>query len=378
MAYLTDLFSMDLFQRMRDERYIRIQQHPTEPLAIANYSELAQFDRLWNEVTLNCRGLIWDYQKGRIVARGFRKFFNWDDASQQYPPHGPVLRSPKMDGSLGILYQDPAGTWAVATRGSFTSDQALWASEALRDSLGVGGGIYLDDLRPGFSYLVEIIYPENRIVVNYGDARRLVLLDVLDTATGKADLDEFDRVLWVDKVERKYFPNGFSDSFGHDIPEGEEGFVVYWPGKDFRVKMKSAEYIELHRAIFSLSERTIWQALGDGKNTEEICVKLPDEFHDWVKGVAETLQVEALRITIDARREFRETLQRVVPEYYDGAPLTDARAQHRKAFAQLAAKSPMRTYLFMLYDGKDIEQAVWKTLRPVGNKTVTTISEDVA
>jgi RNA ligase len=371
MAYLTDLFPMELFQKMQDEKYVRIQQHPTEPYAIANYSELAQFDREWNEVTLNCRGLIYNYKTNEVVARGFRKFFNWDDSSQPYPPHGPVLRSPKMDGSLGILYQPQGGTWAVATRGSFASDQAEWATDYLYIQDAVLWD--LNDLRPGYSYLVEIIYPENRIVVNYADQKRLVLLDVLNTATGKSDLEEFERVEWLDKVERIYFPNGFSDSFGHDIPEGEEGFVVYWPSKDYRVKMKSAEYIELHRAIFSLSERTIWQALGDGKTVEDICVNLPDEFHGWVKRVAYELMQAADRVYLDAKREFNYISHLI--RHLDKSLF---REDNRKAFAAKAANSPLRAYLFMLYDDKDIKNAIWKTLRPVGNKTVSTISEDVA
>jgi len=35
----------------------------------------------------------------------------------------------------------------------------------------------------------------------------------------------------------------------------------------------------------------------------------------------------------------------------------------------------------MIYDGKDesiISEAIWKTLKPVGNKTIVTQSEDVA
>ena len=46
--------------------------------------------------------------------------------------------------------------------------------------------------KPGKTYLFEIIYPENRIVVDYGDYKGLVLIDVIDNETGKSDLQEFD------------------------------------------------------------------------------------------------------------------------------------------------------------------------------------------
>lgn len=365
MVALFDLFDGALYVQMRDEGYIRRQIHPTLPLAILNYSEKAQYEQRWNDVTLNCRGLIYNYETNEVVARGFKKFFNWDDSSQPYPPSGPVLRMPKMDGSLGILYLNPNHLWAVATRGSFASLQATVGTDILY-GLADKGEIDLADLKPDRSYLTEIIFPQNRIVVDYGDQERLTLLDVLDTATGKADLDEFDRVYWLDKVERLYLPGGFGDTMVEDVPEGEEGFVFYWPVRDYRVKMKAAAYLELHRMIFSLSERSVWQRLGDGETTDDIAMKLPDEFHGWVKDVAERLIKERNKIVTEVTKEFRALVKNM--------KIDDT----RKQFAAKASQSPNRAYLFMLYDGNDISDAVWKTLKPVGGKTVTTISEDVA
>src|ERR1700744_3758974 len=99
-----DLLDQDLYSRMLEEKFIRVQRHPFSSLCIVNYTEQAQYQREWNEVTLNCRGLIWDFIEEEVISRPFPKFFNWDDSSQPYPPTGPVMRMPKMDGSLGILY----------------------------------------------------------------------------------------------------------------------------------------------------------------------------------------------------------------------------------------------------------------------------------
>ena len=370
--HIADLFDQEELLAMRLGGYVREQTHPTLPLSIVNYSEKAQFERVWNEVTLNCRGLIYDRQTREVIARGFRKFFNWDEMMAGTLPSGPVLRSPKMDGSLGILYTTGQESrsdgvsgpweWSVATRGSFASDQAQWATKFLNEH----DFEYWDlsDLNPEKSYLVEIIYPENRIVVNNGDQERLVLLDVLDTATGKSDLDEFDRVYWIDKVDRKLYGSGFDGSFVHDIPEGEEGFVIYWPHYDFRVKMKAAEYLELHRMIFSLSERSVWERLGAGETVQEICEKLPDEFHQWVNDVALRLYTQLHEVMMQTHHDYRMILQTVPVD--------------RRDFALKAKAFPTKTYLFMMHDGKEIGPAIWKTLKPAGGKTVTTISEDVA
>lgn len=363
-------------QNAINDKLVNRQVHPTLPLVIFNYTNACQFRQEWNDVTVQCRGLIYDYETDEVVARPFKKFFNWDDSRQPYPPKGPVLRSPKMDGSLGILYRSGPESVSVATRGSFTSDQAQWATQHLAREGLLGGVDWADLYLDHFTYLVEIIFPENRIVVNYGDQQRLTLIDVIDIETGKSDLAEFDRVYWLDKVERKLFPDGFKDTMASDIPDGEEGFVFYWPEKDYRVKMKAAEYLELHRAIFSLSERSIWHMLGDGKTVAEICEPLPDEFHAWANEVATRLLAEADKIIADVRREFGRVMVNI-PLHHDLSTPEAVRDQ-RKAFAQEAAKSPMKSLLFMLYDHKDITDAIWKSLYPAGNKAVTTISEDVA
>jgi RNA ligase len=352
-----DIFDSALFSKMLNEGYIRTQTNVDGSLTIANYSEKAQFAREWNDVTLNCRGLIFRTDTKEVVARGFKKFFNWDDSSQPYPPTGPCLRAPKMDGSLGILYWT-GDDWKIATRGSFTSDQAIKATKMLREQA------FLEPLEDK-TYLFEIIYPENRIVVDYGQEEKLVLLDVLDTATGKADLAEFDTFEWPHKVEKISMP-GFQDTMASDIPSGEEGFVFYWPVKDFRVKMKAAEYIELHRMIFGLSARSVWQRMGDGETVEEIAEMLPDEFHPWVKEIGEGLKREADALRHNILQENSRIASKMENQF------------SRKEFALKAVTSPHKAYLFMLLDGKDINAEIWKSLRPAGNIGVTTISEDVA
>ena len=86
----------------------------------------------------------------------------------------------KADGSLGIIYASPDGSgYAIATRGSFASDQARHATELLRTRYGA----FVPPA--GKTVLVEIIYPANRIVVDYAGLDDLVLLGAVDIATGR-------------------------------------------------------------------------------------------------------------------------------------------------------------------------------------------------
>jgi RNA ligase len=59
------------------------QTHPTLPLTIWNYSEKVQYENLWDEITLQTRGLVTD-DKGNIVAKPFKKFFNIEE-KKTYP-----------------------------------------------------------------------------------------------------------------------------------------------------------------------------------------------------------------------------------------------------------------------------------------------------
>lgn len=354
-----DLFDRDLFIQMRDEGYIRVQILDNSVLAIANYSEKAQYEQKWNPVTLQCRGLIFDIFTHNVVARPFPKFFNWDDSSQPYPPQSQCVLMPKMDGSLGVLYYHDDG-YKIATRGSFTSDQAVHATKVLRDTMEVWEPVFHIDA----TYLFEIIYPQNRIVVDYGDTDALVLLDVIDNRTGESRFDLFDALDWPNKVSRKSVV--FNDSLIHDIPQGEEGFVMYWPYQNMRVKMKSAEYLTLHKMIFGLNARVVWERLGQGETAAQICDGLPDEFHEWVNRIAFDLQKQATKISSDVKREFREVTRSLK---------LDAT---RKDFAAKASSSPNKKYLFLLFDGKPIEEAIWNTLKPSGVDTIKVIPESVA
>ena len=77
----------------------------------------------------------------------------------------------KVDGSLGIsFYCEYSKQWRIITRGHFGSKQAQWAMKYIQD-------IKMDEsLTRGHTYLFEIVYPENRIGVDYGDFEGLILL----------------------------------------------------------------------------------------------------------------------------------------------------------------------------------------------------------
>ena len=140
-----------------EQNLIVANKHPEYDIWILNYSPKAQSKRFWDEYTMSCRGMVID-ANGKILARPFQKFKNYEehdpseiDMSQDYQ----IFE--KMDGSLIIVfYYEPRMQWIVASRGSFISEQSIEATKML----GVKRSMFDMD----YTYLFEVLYPENRIV----------------------------------------------------------------------------------------------------------------------------------------------------------------------------------------------------------------------
>ena len=155
-----------------EEGRVRSQVHPSLPLTIYKYTPETVYKRLWNEANLKCRGLVLDAE-GNIVVNSMPKMFNHSE-----PDGEEVVKknagkkytiTDKADGSLiqAALYK---GELVVTSSGSFTSTQAEKAREMLLYK-------YQDfSLEEDVTYIFEIIYPENRIVLDYGNQESLTFI----------------------------------------------------------------------------------------------------------------------------------------------------------------------------------------------------------
>lgn len=170
---LHDLLPQQELAAAIDAGHVTRKPHPELPLSIYTYTRTAQYERVWNRVTMCCRGLVADDATGAIVALPLPKFFNVGEHEEGRPyapalPDEPFEVYDKVDGSLAVVFHY-AGSWRVASKGSFISTQATWGQRYL-------DGRDTSALDPRVTYLAEILYPQNRIVVDYGDRRDLVLL----------------------------------------------------------------------------------------------------------------------------------------------------------------------------------------------------------
>lgn len=344
---------MDRVRELMDEGYISVRKHPTAPLFIYNYTPKCQFDWHWTPETIVCRGLILDDQDN-VVARPFPKFFTPSQLKdlRNHVHHLYGLRykelyqggfsvTDKVDGSMGVVYYHPDCGVGVATRGSFESDQAKHASELMREEYGTFPFVL------GFTYVFEIVYPENRIVVNYGKRDELVLLTVLDNNTGEDNpsLVEEWRSDGHPTVRGFNFQN-FDDVLKEQGGAEAEGFVVKFDN-GLRVKVKFEEYLRLHRIITNVSERSIWKSLSDGESLDDMLELVPDEFYNWVKKVEADLWARYHEIELDAFRTLRLDT-----------------SQTRKEFALKHKDYKYKGILFQMLDDKSYSDSIWMLVKP--------------
>lgn len=333
--------SLEILNQYYEQGLLYKQVHPTLPLTIWNYSEKVQYEGLWDEITLSCRGLVTD-DKGNVVARPFRKFFNIEEGKHTPTEQFQVFE--KMDGSLGILffYGDK---WVFASRGSFTSDQALKFKEIFTKKYKTSH-LYTPN-----TYLFEIIYPENRIVVDYGNIEDVVMLGEINTESGEElDLDHYTNSIF--NIVKEY--NGIKDysTLKSLVDNNAEGFVVRFSNGD-RMKIKGEEYIRLHKIMTNLSTTAIWEVLSNGGSVDELLKDVPDEFYKKIKEYEEELSFLFNSIVSDYFIHFRLIQSKV--EEIDG---------DRANFAHLSKQYHYPSILFALLDGKDISPIIFKIIKP--------------
>ena len=315
-----------------------------DDLVIFNYTLDAEKENRWNWIERVSRGLILNWRTGEIIARGFDKFHNYGMRGH-YPDRDAYIVHilEKLDGSLGLLYRDNT-CYKIATRGSLESEQAVRATKYLNDNY------YLDDLPDEWTLLFEIIYPENRIVVDYDGFEGIVLLAIRNRFTG-------DYVLWhqVQDIALDYgfeLPKVYNFNNVTEILENldyldgnKEGYVVeYSDGSRF--KFKGDRYLELHRIVTNSTFKRVLESVQCG-GYDDMIANVPNEFlqdiKTWKQKIDDTVSVTTYAIEIA----------------YMNAPKDD-----RKMFALWVQENckELSSFMFRRFDDKEYLDLIYKIM----------------
>ena len=316
--------------------------------------------KTWNDITLNSRGIIYNRETGEVVARPFPKFFNMGQREETQEHNLPwkdgfrIFR--KEDGWLGILYRVD-GQHRIATKGSFKSIGAKWATEYLKK-------YDLTELPDDVTLLFELICPATHIVVDYGTREDLVLLAAYNRHTGK----EYE---W-EQVEKwsKQFDFTLVESYdkvwlGHcrgqikTVPGNKlEGFVIKF--NDLRVKIKSEDYFRRSHLIANLNPLGVWNMMVNGK-VDRVAWRIVDQdYHGLLNDLSGVLEKKYEQISLEIDQQFGQ-----IGNYED-----------RAVFAKIVCKMSHRTALFAILDAllkygetpaQRVDEYIMKQIRPHNN-----------
>lgn len=308
----------DELEKAVEEGWVTKTKHPTLPLANYCYSRETEYEEHWNEITLQTRGLILD-KTGRIIFRCPKKFFNKDQNDMAKETYSRLWNNhktyEKLDGSAIWVVNDKEYGLVVSSKSSFSSDQVKWAMKIIARRY-LPADVFFEE---GICYAFELIYPENRIVVDYGEEEKLVLWgmstqdgEVIELESGKVNISWFEtpkRILNIEEYLSK--PN-------------IEGVVLKGEGDD-RIKIKSEEYLRLHRLRTECTRKRVLELLESGQRVEDL--DFPDEFmkqmQEWQKEILDKYdayyyQAKTYQTTFEtfSDKDFAAQIGFAVPKFY--------------------------------------------------------------
>lgn len=316
------------------------------------YTQRAVYERAWDTFVEMARGLVIDISSMKVIATPFPKFFNYGERTISLPDE-PFEVFEKLDGSLGVVYHDGV-RWRVNTKGAFASEQAKRAERILETK-------NLDCLSPGDTYLFEIVYPENRIVVKYAfedlvllaayaaDGREYTRLECANTASVLGS--QIAKVYDLDTIEKALETvNGFSSD--------KEGFVVRFRS-GLRIKIKGEQYLSVHRLLSNVTPLGIWGIMETGTDPSLVRREIPEEFHGDFDNIERILSSKL------------SDLLRVVEEEYER---TKTWTDKELGLSLASLPAPAKHFVFWRRkDGPDWTKnkrtmtAILKHIRPTGN-----------
>lgn len=272
--YVTKEFLEKLSEEVKNG-YVTVHENPDKKIFNYTYSRLTEQENHWNEITLRTRGLILD-SNGRIIFNCPRKFFNFqqnnfaNDTYERLKDDFKIYE--KLDGSAIWVVNDSEYGFVVSSKSSFTSEHAAWAKEIIEQKFKEKDSIF----KEGICYCFELIHPENRIVVDYGEEKTLKLWGLKTQSGETIELED-------SRIDTSYFEtpkllgtNNDKTAIDNYINQKNvEGVVLKGEGDD-RIKIKSQTYLELHRIKTECTPNRILELLMSGKRVSDY--DFPDEF----------------------------------------------------------------------------------------------------
>lgn len=279
---LSDLFDCSQLVQEIHDNFVRVASHPTDTSKkILCYTEHAQYNRHWNDITRNCRGLAIQldstkpgFANAHILSRGIPKFFTLSNADAtddnnfmlniEDDDEGvaqlqgikvnlscPVHAADKLDGAMAVGYLDH-DILRVHTKGSFASEEAQIANHILNKKYSPHCmGKWITTYASSYTPIFEIITPRFPHIVDYGLTEDLFLLGWVEIATGKwipVTPDNEFALIFKLNTPKTILDGTFEEMLKLKPRQGKEGIVVTFDTTPQRmIKVKYDEFLRMQR-----------------------------------------------------------------------------------------------------------------------------------
>lgn len=334
-----------------------IRVHDKDGLTIFNYAMNADFN---DPVVQEARGIILDTDMMKVVCWPFRKFGNWNEPYADTIDWNSAQVQQKIDGSIIKFYFHNG--WKIATNGMIDANDAECGqtigktfADLVKESINYPElmGNLLNDMAHSihvvnFTYIFELVSPENRIVIPYPE-NRLYLLGVRHNVSGQEI--PFDKLpSWKDFARPAIYPCSdfdgclkFMNEHFNNNPEQitDEGFVVV--DKNWhRIKIKTQEYVDLHHKIAN-------HTLSASKIVDYL-LHTPSELDE----VLSVIHNPVVHQAVDFYRNELEILTEEIDFYLNHARAEyGALGQDRKKFAARFSQDAWKGFAFTAISNKD-------------------------
>lgn len=289
-----------------DNGYINEAIHPKfSNLHSYKYSTKCVAEKHWNIFTLMARGLVLDTKAFIIVATPFIKFFNYNEVvniEEIITLEFEALE--KIDGSMCNIFSYN-NKWITTTMGSFISEQSKWAEKFLSKTKIKEYGM------PGYTYITEVVYPENRIVVPY-NCKGLFLLSIFDNKGYELSLsvvqEEAFKLHMLQPIIFDYYSLDDYIQKTKTMDYTQEGFVIKFTN-GCRIKIKGEEYLRIHRLISTVTPLFIWDMLKNKDDTDRIINDLPENLKEDFNIIKKLLLEQLSNLLLEIDHFYQLTLR---------------------------------------------------------------------
>jgi RNA ligase len=332
-------------------------------LVIFNYDHGCTYDKAWDDITMQARGLILEEATGKIIARCMKKFFNINETTEtkfENLPNISFTATEKQDGYLGLYYRW-RGEEHIATRGSFESEMAVWGTDWFRRNVRTS---VLDD---DWTYHFEIIY-SRKIVIAY-DFEGLVLLTAINKETGEempyGRLCDEAKAMGVRVTPLMPAFGSLLElaEYTKSLPGNKEGCVVTF-SNGLKVKIKGDEYCRIHKIISNMTPLAFWEAYDINKEAipVEYLQSIPEEFREVSDGIKEAIEGRINATVSEMERVCKEVEASFPPDVSDKDFVAKVKSLHPKDFG----------WIMYCHKGnrKKLVTAIHRNSRPTNNVLV--------